>query len=136
MAWKTPKTNWVGTDTFGSGDWFRITYNTEHIANALSVPFNPFGNVSNTVTLLTYAHRNNITDTLDKLYEALGASWDRGYVAPRVAYGSTWNSRDLNIIESMLLNMKKQLDGEISGNVEYYADTEIYCGDDISVGLL
>ena len=136
MAWSTPKTNWVGTDTFSATDWLRITGNTEYVANALSIPFTPFANVTDRDTLLTSADRNNITDTLETIWLTLHASWNRGYVTPRVDYGSTWNSKDLNIIENFLLNAKKQLDGELSSVVEYYADTEIFCGDDISVGLL
>jgi len=135
MAWRTPKTDWVGTDTFQSADWFRIGNNVTYIAEQIGLTYTvPYA--SNKTTLLTSRQRTLLTNKLEEIYATLGASWNRGYVAPRVDYGSTWNSRDLNIIESMLLNMKKQLDGEISGNVEYYADTEIYCGDEISVGLL
>lgn len=134
-TWTTPKTNWVGTDYFTVADWLRIAENTEYIADQLGITFYPFVSVSDGQTLLTAKDRNDITNMLETLYAALNASWERGYVAPRIDYGSPWNSRDLNIIESMLLNMKKQIDGTVSNTVEYYSD-EIICGDTISVGLL
>lgn len=134
-TWTTPKTNWVGTDYFMAADWLRIAENTEYIADQLGITFYPFVAVSDGQTLLTAKDRNDITNMLETLYVALNASWERGYVASLVDYGSPWNSRDLNIIESMLLNMKKQIDGTISNTVEYYSD-EIVCGDTISVGLL
>lgn len=134
-TWTTPKTNWVGTDNFYRTDWLRIVRNVEYIADILGVEFYPYTAVMNRQTLLKARERNYVTNTLETLYAALNASWERGYVAPRVDYGSPWNSRDLNIIESMLLNMKKQIDGTVSNTVEYYSD-EIVCGDTISVGLL
>jgi len=136
MAWTTPKTNWVGTDTFSAADWLRIVYNVKYIADALHVTDIPFTNVTDKQTLINETHRNNVIIMIERCYKVMGSSWNRGCVAERVPYGSTWNSRDLNIIESMLLNMKKQLDGELSGQVEYYAGVEIVCGDDVSVGLL
>lgn len=134
-TWTTPKTNWVGTDYFYRGDWLRIVGNVEYIADILGVEFYPYTAVYNGRTLLKARERNYVTNTLETLYATLNASWERGYVAPRVDYGSPWNSRDLNIIESMLLNMKEQIDGTVSNTVEYYSD-EIICGDTISVGLL
>lgn len=136
MAWTTPKTNWVGTDTFNASDWLRIVGNVKYIADALSVAYTPFTSVTDGETLLTSKNRNDVTDMLETLYVTLSASWERGYVAPRTDYGSTWNSRDLNIIENMLLNMKKQIDGALTSTVIYYADDEIICGDPFSVGLL
>lgn len=136
MAWQTPKTDWSGNDYFNAIDWLRITGNVEYIANALSIAFTPLTNVTDGQTLLTASDRNNITDTLDVIYNELSASWARGYVAPRVEYGATWSATDLNNIEEFLLNAKKQLDGEISNQVVYYAGNEIICGDTISVGLL
>lgn len=134
-TWTTPKTNWVGTDGFYRADWLRIVRNVEYIADILGVEFYPYTAVYDRRTLLKAGERNYVTNTLEILYAALNASWERGYVAPRIDYGSPWNSRDLNIIESMLLNMKEQIDGIISNTVEYYSD-EIVCGDTISVGLL
>lgn len=134
-TWTTPKTNWVGTDYFTAADWLRIVRNVEYIADILGVEFYPYTAVYDHRTLLKARERNYVTNTLETLYVALNASWERGCVAPRVDYGSPWNSRDLNIIENMLLNMKEQIDGTISNTVEYYSD-EIVCGDTISVGLL
>lgn len=136
MSWSTPKTNWVGTDTFSATDWLRIVGNVKYIADELSIAYTPLTSVTDGDTLLTSKDRNDVTDMLDVIYLALNASWNRGYVSPRFDYGSTWSSKDLNIIEDLLLNAKKQIDGELSNAVEYYADTEIFCGDDISVGLL
>ena len=136
MAWTTPKTNWIGTDTFNASDWLRIVGNVKYIADALSVAYTPFTSVTDGETLLTSKNRNDVTDMLEILYATLSASWERGYVAPRTDYGSTWNSRDLNIIEDMLLNMKKQIDGTLTSTVIYYAGDEIICGDSFSVGLL
>ena len=136
MAWTTPKTNWIGTDTFNASDWLRIVGNVKYIADSLSVAYTPFTSVTDGETLLTSKNRNDVTDMLEILYATLSASWERGYVAPRTDYGSTWNSRDLNIIENMLLNMKKQIDGTLTSTVIYYAGDEIICGDPFSVGLL
>lgn len=135
MAWTTPKTDWKGTDTFDKADWDRISYNVKYVAEAVGLYYTPV-NVYDKLTLITSRQRTLLTNELEEIYATMGASWNRGYVAPRVDYGSPWSSKDLNIIENMLLYMKRQLDGEISGNVEYYAGSEIYCGDDISVGLL
>lgn len=134
-TWTTPKTDWQGSDYFMAADWLRIVGNVEYIADSLGIAYTPFTAVTDGQTLLTSQDRNNVTDMLETLYIALNASWNRGYVAPRVSYGSAWNSKDLNIIENMLLSMKGQLDGELSDKVEYYTD-EIFCGDSISVGLL
>ena len=135
MAWTTPKTNWQGSDYFMAADWLRIVGNVEYIADSMGIAYTPFTTVTDGQTLLTASQRNDVTEMLDTLYVALNASWNRGYVAPRVSYGSAWNDKDLNVIESMLLSMKEQLDGELSDKVEYYTD-EIFCGDTISVGLL
>ena len=135
MSWTTPKTDWQPTDYFMASDWLRIVGNVEYIADSLGVAYTPFTAVTDGQTLLTSQDRNDVTDMLDTLYIALNASWNRGYVAPRVSYGSAWNDKDLNIIESMLLSMKEQLDGTLSETVEYYTD-EVFCGDTISVGLL
>ena len=136
MAWTTPKTNWVGTDTFSAADWLRIVGNTKYIADSVGIAYTPFTSVTDKQTLINATHRTNVTTMLDRLYVRLGASWNRGYVLPRVDYGSTWNSKDLNIIENMLLDMKKQLDGELDNNIYRYAGGELFCGDEISVGLL
>lgn len=136
MAWTTPKTNWVGTDTFNASDWLRIVGNVKYIADELSIAYTPFTSVTDGQTLLTSADRNVVTDMIETFYAELNSSWNRGYVARRVDYGSTWNSRDLNIIESMLLSLKEQIDGQISGDVVNYTGEEISCGDKMSVGLL
>ena len=138
MAWITPKTDWVGTDTFNASDWLRIVGNVKYIADSLSIAYTPFTSVTDGQTLLTSKNRNDVTDMIEKLYAALYSSWNRGYVVPRVDYGSTWNSRDLNAIETLLQDMKKQIDGELSSKVDYYSGDEIYCrwGSDISIGLL
>lgn len=135
-TWTTPKTNWVGTDYFTATDWLRIVGNAEYIADAISYSgFTPYTAVTDGVTLLTPSRRNYVVKAINTMYKRLYISRERGYVAPRTDYGSPWNSRDLNIIESMLLNMKEQIDGTVSNTVEYYSD-EIICGDTISVGLL
>ena len=134
MAWVTPKTDWNGNDYFRATDWNRIDGNVEYIATALSLPYTT-KSVSNG-DILSAGDRNNVTDTLDAIYDALQASWSRTIVARRVDYGSAWDSKDLNAIETFLLNAKAQIDGQISNAVVYYAGSEIYCGDNISVGLL
>jgi len=136
MSWTTPKTDWVGTDTFSAADWFRIVGNVKYIADELSIAYTPLTSVTDGDTLLTSKDRNDVTDMLDVIYLALNASWNRGYVSPRVDYGLSWSSKDLNIIEDLLLNAKKQIDGELSSVVDYYAGSEIFCGESISIGLL
>ena len=134
-TWTTPKTDWQPTDYFMASDWSRINFNIAYIANELGIAYEPLI-VSDGGTVLKASTCNEqVTDMLETLYIALNASWNRGYVAPRVSYGSAWNDKDLNIIESMLLSMKEQLDGTLSETVEYYTD-EVFCGDTISVGLL
>lgn len=136
MAWTTPKTNWIGSDTFSASDWLRIVGNLKYIADRLSIAYTPYTSVTDGNTVLTSADRNVVTDLIDEIYISIGAAWSRGYVNRRKDYGSAWNSKDLNIIESLLLNIKAQLDGTITSGVEYYAGEEIICGDTISVGLL
>lgn len=136
MAWTTPKTDWIGTDTFHASDWNRISMNIAYVADELGITYEPLVVTDGVSVLRSNDCNEYVTDMLETLYTALNASWDRGYVAPRVDYGSAWNSRDLNIIEDMLLKMKAQLDGTLSDTVEYFAGDEIMCGDTISVGLL
>ena len=136
MAWITPKTDWKGTDTFNASDWLRIVGNVKYIADELSLAYTPFTSVTDGSTLLTAKDRNDVTEMIEKLYSKLSSSWNRGYVVPRVDYGSTWNSKDLNIIESLILNLQRQIDGELTKKVEYYSGNEIVCGDNISGGLL
>ena len=136
MAWTTPKTTWVGTDPFTAADWLRIVGNLEYLADEMSIAYTPFTSVTDGETLLTSADRNVVTDLLETMYLQLSSSWNRGYVLPRVDYGSAWNSRDLNIIEALIRNLKRQIDGELSSKVDYYCGEEIKCGDTISLGLL
>ena len=136
MAWITPKTDWKGTDTFNASDWLRIVGNVKYIADSLSVAYTPFTSVTDGQTLLTSENRNDVTEMIETLYAELSSSWNRGYVVPRVDYGSTWNSKDLNIIEALIRNLKRQVDGELSNKVKYYAGNEIKCNDTISSGLL
>ena len=136
MAWTTPKTTWVGTDTFSASDWLRIVNNVKYLADELSISYTPFTSVTDGQTLITSKNRNDVVNMIERIYAALYSSWNRGYVFPRFDYGSTWNSKDLNNIESMIRDLKKQLDGELTNKVTYYADDEICCGDSISVGLL
>lgn len=136
MAWTTPKTNWVGTDDFKASDWLRIVNNVKYLADSLSIAYTPFVSVTNGQTLLTSKNRNDVTDTIEKIYAKLYSSWDRGYVVPRVDYGSTWNSRDLNIIESLIRDMRNQIDGYLKPTVYYYTGDEKYCGSALSIGLL
>ena len=136
MAWITPKTDWVGTDTFNASDWLRIVGNVKYIADSLSIAYTPFTSVTDGQTLLTSKNRNDVTDMIEKLYAALYSSWNRGYVVPRVDYGSSWNSKDLNIIESLIRNLQRQIDGELSKKVDYFAGNEIKCGETLSGDLL
>lgn len=135
-TWTTPKTDWQGFEQFHAGSWERITGNVEYITDALSLACPTFRVVVNNETMLTTSDRNAVTDTLNLIYATLKASWNRGYVAPRVSYGSAWNSKDLNNIEKFLLDAKAQIDGTLSGGAINYAGDEIICGDAISVGLL
>lgn len=134
-TWTTPKTNWQGSDYFMASDWNRINLNIAYIADELGIEYLPLVVVDRVTVLKASMCNEQVTDMLETLYIALNASWNRGYVLPRTDYGSAWNSKDLNIIENMLLSMKEQLDGTLSETVEYYTD-EIFCGDTISVGLL
>lgn len=134
-TWTTPKTNWLGSDFFYASDWLRIVGNLEYIADALSIDYTPYTSVTDGYTLLTSADRNVVTDLIEEIYVALGASWNREVVKPRVDYGSPWNSKDLNIIESTLLKFKEQIDGTLSGDAEKYSG-ELSCGDTFTVGLL
>ena len=136
MAWITPKTTWVGTDPFTAADWLRIVGNVEYLATAMSIPFTPYTSVTNGETLITSKQRNDVTDMIETLYATLYSSWNRGFVMPRIDYGSAWNSKDLNIIEALIRNLKRQLDGELSSKVDYYCGKEIRCGETISLGLL
>ena len=136
MAWITPKTDWKGTDTFNASDWLRIVGNVKYIADSLSVAYTPFTSVTDGQTLLTSKNRNDVTEMIETLYAKLSSSWNRGYIVPRVDYGSTWNSKDLNIIEALIRNLKRQIDGELSNKVKYFARNEIKCNDTISSGLL
>lgn len=136
MAWITPKTTWAGTDPFTAADWLRIVGNVEYLATAMSIPFTPYTSVTDGETLITSKQRNDVTDMIETLYTTLYASWNRGYVVPRIDYGSAWNSKDLNIIEALIRNLKRQLDGELSSKVDYYCGKEIRCGETISLGLL
>ena len=136
MAWITPKTTWVGTDPFTAADWLRIVGNVEYLATAMSIPFTPYTSVTDGETLITSKQRNDVTDMIETLYATLYSSWNRGYVMPRIDYGSAWNSKDLNIIEALIRNLKRQLDGELSSKVDYYCGKEIRCGETVSLGLL
>lgn len=118
-----------------ASDWNRINLNIAYIADELGIEYLPLVVVDGVTVLKASMCNEQVTDMLETLYIALNASWNRGYVLPRTDYGSAWNSKDLNIIENMLLSMKEQLDGTLSETVEYYTD-EIFCGDTISVGLL
>lgn len=136
MAWITPKTTWVGTDPFTAADWLRIVGNVEYLATAMSIPFTPYTSVTDGETMITSKQRNDVTDMIETLYATLYASWNRGFVMPRIDYGSAWNSKDLNIIEALIRNLKRQLDGELSSKVDYYCGKEIRCGETVSLGLL
>lgn len=136
MAWTTPKTTWVGADPFMASDWLRIVGNLEYLADEMSISYTPFTNITNGETLLTSADRNVVTDLLETMYRQLYSSWNRGYVLPRIDYGSAWNSKDLNNIEALMRNLKRQLDGELLSKVDYYCGKEIRCGETISLGLL
>ena len=135
MSWHTPKTNWIGADRFRTVVWTRIVGNLKYLADAAGIAYTPY-DVVEVGTVLTSADYNVVTDLLEELCVALNASFNRGYVAPRVDYGSTWNSRELNIIESIMLGLKALVDGTATDTIEYYAGDEIVCGDTISVGLL
>lgn len=138
MAWTTPKTDWKGTDTFNASDWLRIVNNVKYLADELEIAYTPFTSVTDGVTLLTSKNRNDVTNKIEEIYAYLSSSWNRGYVAPREDYGSAWNSKNLNNIENTLLYLKKQIDGDISGNATLYAGDEFTCrwGENISLGLL
>lgn len=136
MAWTTPKTDWKGTDTFNASDWLRIVNNVKYLADELEIAYTPFTSVTDGVTLLTSKNRNDVTNKIEEIYAYLSSSWNRGYVVPRVDYGSAWNSKDLNYIEALIRNLKRQIDGELSKKVDYYCGEEIKCGENISLGLL
>lgn len=136
-SWTTPKTNWEGTDYFTASDWLRIVGNLEYIADELSIAYTPYTTVAKG-TVLTADDRNVITDLLNDIYASLYASWNHGFVLPRVNYGSAWNSQDLNNIESTIENIQKHIDGTLDDTVSYYSGDEIYTawGSYTSVGLL
>ena len=136
MAWTTPKTNWVGTDTFNASDWLRIVNNVKYLADQVGIAYTPFTSVTDGATLLTSKNRNDVTDMIEEIYAELSSSWNRSYVVPRIDYGSAWNSKDLNTIEALCRNLKRQIDGELPKRVVYYCGNEIKAGETISLGLL
>lgn len=136
MAWTTPKTDWVGTDRFFASDWLRIVGNLKYITDSVGIAYTPFVSVTDGNTLLTSADRNVVTNLIEEIAVALHSTWSREVVKPRSDYGSTWGSRDLNIIEKTLEAFKDQIDGVIVENCDIYAGNELICGDNLSVGLL
>ena len=136
MAWTTPKTDWVGTDRFFASDWLRIVGNLKYITDSVGIAYTPFVSVTDGNTLLTSADRNVVTSMIEQIAVALHSTWSREVVKPRSDYGSTWGSRDLNIIEKTLEAFKDQIDGVIVENCDIYAGNELICGDNLSVGLL
>ena len=136
MAWTTPKTDWVGTDRFFASDWLRIVGNLKYITDSVGIAYTPFVSVTDGNTLLTSADRNVVTSMIERIAVALHSTWSREVVKPRSDYGSTWGSRDLNIIEKTLEAFKDQIDGVIVENCDIYAGNELICGDNLSVGLL
>lgn len=136
MAWTTPKTDWVGTDRFFASDWLRIVGNLKYITDSVGIAYTPFVSVTDGNTLLTSADRNIVTNLIEEIAVALHSTWSREVVKPRSDYGSTWGSRDLNIIEKTLEAFKDQIDGVIVENCDIYAGCELICGDNLSVGLL
>ena len=136
MAWTTPKTDWVGTDRFFASDWLRIVGNLKYITDSVGIAYTPFVSVTDGDTLLTSADRNVVTNLIEEIAVALHSTWSREVVKPRSDYGSTWGSRDLNIIEKTLEAFKDQIDGVIVENCDIYAGGEQICGDNLSVGLL
>ena len=136
MAWTTPKTNWVGTDRFFASDWLRIVGNLKYIADDIGIAYTPYTSVTDGNTLLTSADRNVVTSLIEEIYAALHSTWNREVVKPRTDYGSTWTSKELNIIESTIENFKAQIDGDITENCDRYAGSEVVCGQAVSLGLL
>lgn len=136
MAWTTPKTDWVGTDTFNASDWLRIVNNLKYITDALSIAYTPFVSVTDGNTVLTSADRNVVTNLIEEIAVTLHSTWNRGVVNPRVDYGSTWGSKELNVIEKTIEDFGKQIDGTLVENCDRYSDAEIISGDTVSVGLL
>lgn len=136
MAWTTPKTDWKSTDRFFASDWLRIVGNLKYITDSVGIAYTPFVSVTDGNTLLTSADRNVVTNLIEEIAVALHSTWSRKVVKPRSDYGSTWGSRDLNIIEKTLEAFKDQIDGVIVENCDIYAGGELICGDNLSVGLL
>lgn len=136
MAWTTPKTDWKSTDSFYASDWLRIVGNLKYITDSVGIAYTPFVSVTDGDTLLTSADRNVVTSMIEQIAVALHSTWSREVVKPRSDYGSTWGSRDLNIIEKTLEAFKNQIDGVIVENCDIYAGNELICGDNLSVGLL
>lgn len=136
MAWTTPKTDWGSTDRFFASDWLRIVGNLKYITDSVGIAYTPFVSVTDGNTLLTSADRNIVTNLIEEIAVALHSTWSREVVKPRSDYGSTWGSRDLNIIEKTLEAFKDQIDGVIVENCDNYAGCELICGDNLSVGLL
>ncbi len=136
-TWTTPKTDWQGTDYFTASDWGRIVNNAQYILDEISLPISlPSPSATDGQTVLTPSDRNAVTSALYRVLHQIYSSWNRGYVADRVNFGSAWNSTDLNIIESIERDIKAQLDGDLPQNDFYRAGDELACGDTISVGLL
>jgi len=134
-TWTTPKTDWQGTDYFTADDWLRIVGNVEYIADDLGLAYTPLTTIS-AGSVLSSSDRNAVTDMLEAIYAELSASWNRGFVLPRVDYGSAWNSKDLNNIENLLLCAKAQIDGTLDNLAESYTGDELIAGDQLSLGLL
>lgn len=134
MAWITPKTNWKGTDRFTASDWNRIVGNLKVISDRAGIPYEPLDTIANG-DVLSSEDRNIVTNLIEQIYFSLSSSWNRGYVYPRVAYGSAWGSKELNIIETTINDLKRQLDGELNNEATIYSG-EIISGELVSIGLL
>ena len=109
MAWVTPKTNWVGTDRFYAADWKRIVGNVKYLADEMSSPYTPLDLVADG-DVITSDERNDVTEMIETIFDAVAPSWDLPYIAPRTDYGSSWNSSDLNKIEKTLEDLKEEIE--------------------------
>lgn len=134
MAWVTPKTDWDGSDRFTANDWKRIVGNLKYIADNAGISYTPYDTIADG-GVLSYEDRNVVTNLIEQIYLTLNSSWSRGYVYPRVAYGTAWGSKELNIIETTINDLKKQLDGVLNDEATIYSG-EIISGELVSVGLL
>lgn len=114
MAWQTPKTNWVATDSFNATDYNRIVNNLIYLHDMAGMIFPAISFVemdgNQTFTSIPYARLYNAVE--DNL-EALNAgtfNLDIGEKKTFASNGKLPTFAEYNRIESACLALKEQLE--------------------------